>query len=185
MTGLASPASTATSASWASAVQLAVAGDEVAFARIVGAYHGDLVRVAYVVAGDEQLAQDAVQSAWSIAWRKLGSLRDPERLRSWLVSVAANEARQMLRGQHRRSVAEIRVGPPDDPEGDPSAEVDRLDLVNALHHLKPEDRTLLALRYVGGLDSTEIGTLLGMSPSGVRGHLSRLLERLRKDLRDG
>lgn len=186
MTGLASPASTTTSASWlASAVQLAVAGDEVAFARIVSAYHGDLVRVAYVVAGDEQLAQDAVQSAWSIAWRKLDSLRDPERLRPWLVSVAANEARQLVRSLRRRSVAEIRVGPPDDPEGDPSAEVDRLDLVNVLHHLKPEDRTLLALRYVGGLDSTEIGTLLGMSPSGVRGHLSRLLERLRKELRDG
>jgi len=64
MTGLASPASTTTSTTWvASAVQRAVAGDEVAFARIVDAYHGDLVRVAHVIAGDEQLAQDAVQSA--------------------------------------------------------------------------------------------------------------------------
>lgn len=185
MTGLASPATSTTTATWVvSAVQLAVAGDEVAFARIVDAYHGDLVRVAYVIAGDVALAQDAVQSAWSIVWRKLGSLRDPERLRPWLVSVAANEARQMLRGRHRRSVAEIRVGPPDNSAGDPSAEVDRLDLVNALHHLKPEDRTLLALRYVAGLHSTEIGTLLEMSPSGVRGHLSRLLERLRKELRN-
>ena len=60
-----------------------------------------------------------------------------------------------------------------------------IDLFNALHHLKPEDRRLLALRFVGGLDSTEIGTLVGMSPSGVRGHLSRLVERLRKELRDG
>jgi DNA-directed RNA polymerase specialized sigma24 family protein len=110
MTGLASPASTTTSATWvASAVQRAVAGDEVAFARIVDAYHGDLVRVAYVVAGDEQLAQDAVQAAWSIAWRKLGSLRDPERLRPWLISVAANEARQLLAagtaGRSPRSVS--------------------------------------------------------------------------------
>lgn len=186
MTGLASPASTTTSAPWlASAVQLAVAGDEVAFARIVSAYHGDLVRVAYVVAGDEQLAQDAVQSAWSIAWRKPGSLRDPERLRPWLVSVAANEARQLVRSLRRRTVAEIRVRPLDDPESDPSAGADRIDLVNAIHHLKPEDRTLLALRYVAGLDSAEIGTLLGKSASGVRGQLSRLLERLRKELRDG
>jgi len=185
MTSLTSPAST-TPAPWlVPAVQQAVAGDEVAFARIVAAYHGDLMRVAYVVAGDEQLAQDAVQAAWSIAWCKLGSLRDPERLRPWLVSVAANEARQLLRSRHRRSVAEIKVQPADDPEDDPSAAIDRLDLTNALHHLKPEDRTLLALRYVGGLDSTEIGTLTGMSPSGVRGHLSRLREHLRKELRDG
>jgi len=185
MTGLSS-ASATTTASWlASAVERAIAGDEVAFARIVETYHRDLVRVAYIVAGDEGLAEDAAQAAWSIAWRKLPSLRDPERLRPWLVSVAANEARQLLRSRHRRSVAEIKVQPADDPEDDPSAAIDRLDLTNALHHLKPEDRTLLALRYVGGLDSTEIGTLTGMSPSGVRGHLSRLREHLRKELRDG
>ena len=186
MTGLASsaPATTTTSA-MASAVALAVAGDEVAFARIVDAYHRDLVRVAYVVGGDEQLAEDAAQAAWSIAWRKLGSLRDPERLRPWLVSVAANEARKLVHSRNRRAVAEIRMRSPDDDAGDPSAEIDHLDLFNALHHLKPEDRRLLALRYVGGLDSTEIGALLGMSPSGVRGHLSRLVERLRKELRDG
>jgi len=185
MTGLASPSSATTTASrMASAVQLAVAGDEVAFARIVEAYHRDLVRVAYIVGGDVQLAEDAAQSAWSIAWRKLGSLRDPEQLRPWLISVAANEARKLVRSRQRRSVTEIRVRPFDDPQSDPSSEIDRLDLLNALHHLKPDDRRLLALRYVGGLDSNEIGTLLGMSPSGVRGHLSRLVERLRRELRD-
>ena len=105
----------------ASAVELALAGDEVAFARIVDTYHRDLVRVAYVVAGDEQLAEDAAQAAWSIAWRKLGSLRDPERLRPWLVSVAANEARKLVQSRHGRAVAEIRVRPPDDHAGDPSA----------------------------------------------------------------
>ncbi len=186
MTGLVSSASSTTVASWmASAVDLAVAGDEVAFARIVDTYHRDLVRVAYIVAGDEQVGEDAAQAAWSIAWSKLGSLRDPGRLRPWLVSIAANEARKLVRSRHRRAVVEIRVAPPDDPEGDPSEEIDRLDLLNALRHLKPGDRRLLALRYVGGLDSSEIGTLLGMSPSGVRGHLSRVVERLRKELRDG
>jgi RNA polymerase sigma factor (sigma-70 family) len=186
MTGLTSSASSTTATSWlASAVELAIAGDEVAFSRIVETYHRDLVRVAYVVAGDEQLAEDAAQAAWSIAWRKLGSLRDPERLRPWLVSVAANEARKLVHSRRRRHVAEIHVRPPDDHAGDLSAEIDHLDLFDALHHLKPEDRRLLALRYVAGLDSPEIGALVGMSPSGVRGHLSRLVERLRKELRDG
>ncbi|MBP1704575.1 MAG: polymerase subunit sigma-70 [Chloroflexi bacterium] len=186
MTGLASQATTTTTGSWVtSAVALALAGDETAFARIVDAYHRDLVRVAYIVAGDEGLAEDAAQSAWSIAWRKLGSLRDPERLRPWLVSVAANEARQLVRSRHRRAVAEIRVAVPDDPEPDPADEIDRLDLLNTLRGLKPEDRRLLALRYVGGLEPTEMSSLVGMSPSGVRGHLSRVIERLRKELRDG
>ena len=186
MTSLASSAASTPSPGWVvTAVAAAVAGDEAAFARIVGTYHGDLVRVAYVVAGDGQLAEDAAQATWSIAWRKLGSLRDPERLRPWLVSVAANEARQLLRSRHRRQVAEIRARPPDDPAGDPATVIDRLDLIDAFRYLKPEDRSLLAMRFVTGLDAAEIGAILGMSPSGVRGHLSRLLERLRKELRDG
>jgi RNA polymerase sigma-70 factor (ECF subfamily) len=186
MTGLTSSASATTTASWlVSAVELAIAGDEVAFARIVDTYHRDLVRVAYIIASDEGLAEDAAQAAWSIAWRKLGTLRDRDRVHPWLVAIAANEARKLVQSRQRRRVAEIRVRAPDDPASEPSAGIDHLDLLDALHHLKPEDRRLLALRYVGGLDSNEIGTLVGMSPSGVRGHLSRLVERLRKELRDG
>ena len=185
MTDLTLPvASNGAGFSVASAVRLAASGDEIAFARIVDLYHGDLVRVSYVIAGDQQLAQDAAQSAWSIAWRKLGSLRDADRLRPWLISVAANEARQLVRARSRRHVREVQVGPIDGADADPSGEIDRLDLVNALNRLSPDDRRLLALRYVGGLDSIEIGTVLGMSSSGVRGHLSRLLQRLRKELED-
>ena len=85
----------------ATTVERAIAGDEVAFARIVAAYHLDLVRVAFVICGDEGLAEDAAQAAWWIAWRKLPSLRDPERLRPWLVAVAANEARKLVKREHR------------------------------------------------------------------------------------
>jgi RNA polymerase sigma-70 factor (ECF subfamily) len=169
----------------AALVARAAAGDRVAFARIVEAHHGDMARVAYVVSGDTQLAEDAVQAAWSIAWRKLRSLRDPDRLRPWLMSVAANEARQMVRRQHFISIAEIDVRSLPVSAPDPSEAIDRLDLVNAINHLKPKDRALLALRYVAELESGEIGPLLGMSPSGARGHLSRVLGRLRGELRDG
>jgi hypothetical protein len=70
-------------------IERAARGDETAFARLVDAYHADLVRVAYVTCGDPDLAQDAAQAAWTIAWRKLGSVREPDRVKSWLVAVAA------------------------------------------------------------------------------------------------
>jgi RNA polymerase sigma-70 factor (ECF subfamily) len=168
-----------------SVVDLAAAGDEVAFARLVAAYHADLVRVAYVTCGDAELAQDAVQSAWTIAWRKLGTLRDRGSVKGWLVAVAANAARQLVRRQHRRMLVELRVDRSDPAGTDPSAGIERVDLVNALGHLKPEDRMLLAMRYVAGLDSTELGRCLGMSASGTRARLARLLERMRRDLDHG
>ena len=84
----------------ASTVALAGAGDEAAFSQLVAAYHADMARVAFVACGDRELAEDAVQSAWLVAWKKLHSLRDPDRVRPWLLAVTANEARQLLRRRH-------------------------------------------------------------------------------------
>ena len=171
--------------SLASAVAQATAGDEAAFARIVRAHHADMTRVCFVICGDLDLADEAVGAAWPIAWRKLGSLRDPERLRPWLVSVAANEARQLLRRQRRRTVVELSVGETSGlGGGDPSGRTADIDLVNALARLQPDDRALLALRYVAGFDSSELARATGRSASGTRARLGRLLARLRTELDD-
>ena len=162
----------------------AAAGDADALARIVGAHHDDMARICYVICGDRDMAQDAVQTAWPIAWRKLVSLRDPDRLRPWLMAVAANEARQIVRRQRRHHVVEIEVADVGSPHDDPAANSALTDLAVALRRLSPEDRTLLALRHVAGFDATEIGRELGLSPSGVRSRLARMLDRLRSELAD-
>jgi RNA polymerase sigma-70 factor (ECF subfamily) len=168
----------------ASTVALAGAGDEEAFAQLVAAYHADMARVAFVACGDRELAEDAVQSAWLVAWRKLRSLRDPDRVRPWLLSVAANEARQLLRRRHG-PVVEIDVTVPGDPRGDPATGIERLDLRRALAHLSPDDRTLLAMHYAVDLSSEELAAAAGTSLSTARKRLSRAIDRLRKELRDG
>jgi RNA polymerase sigma-70 factor (ECF subfamily) len=166
------------------AVALAASGDEAAFARIVHAHHGDMTRVCFLICGDLDLADEAVQAAWPIVWRKLGTLKDADRLRPWLVSVAANEARQVLRRQRRRTVVEISVATATGSISDPGARVADLDLANALARLSLDDRTLLALRYDAGLNSTELGRATGRSASGTRARLARLLDRLRTELGD-
>src|SRR4051794_17104459 len=62
----------------------AAAGDETAFARLIQSHDEAMRRVAYVVAGDWDIAGEAVQAAWSIAWRRLRSVREPERVEAWL-----------------------------------------------------------------------------------------------------
>ena len=89
-------------------MRLAADGDEVAFAGLVDAHHADMSSVCFVVTGgDIELTEEAVQSAWPIAWRKLHTIRDPERLRPWLISIAVNEARQLARRRRRGRVLEI------------------------------------------------------------------------------
>ncbi len=170
-------------------VRAAVTGDEAAFTELVARYHRDLLRVAYVVCRDRALAEDAAQAAWSAAWRRMGDIRDPELVRGWLVTVAANEARRIMRAR-RHGVIEISVADPAleatvDVRADGLADgISRADLRRALAGLEPTDRALIALRFIGELSSEEIGAALGLSPSGARGRLSRLLLRLRGDLHD-
>jgi len=164
-------------------VPLAAAGERLAFTHLVEAFHADMARLAYLICGgNRELAEDVVQSAWTIAWSRLGTLRDPARIRAWLLSVTANEARQILRQQRqavavRLEYAEERLSAPD-----AFASADALDMANVLARLKPEERALIGLRYAAGLDSAEIGQVLGMSASGVRSRLDRLLDRLRAEL---
>jgi RNA polymerase sigma-70 factor (ECF subfamily) len=167
-------------------MRLAAGGDEVAFARIVDAHHADMSSVCFVVTGGNvELTEEAVQSAWTIAWRKLGTIRDPARLRPWLISIAVNEARQLARRQRRGRVLEISVA----RDGStttlgPDAHAGDIDLRTALAQLSPADRALVALRYVAGFESRELASAMGMSPSGTRARLARLLGRLRSELGD-
>ena len=167
----------------AALVERAVAGDEVAFARIVEDHHDAMERVAYIVTGDLDLADDATAAAWSLAWRRLGSLREPEKLRSWLVSIAATAARGRARARRRRRAAEIEGAADLPADGGELATHDAdLDLANALARLDPDDRALLALRYVAGFNSFELARATGRSASGTRARLGRLLARLRTEL---
>jgi RNA polymerase sigma-70 factor, ECF subfamily len=165
-----------------SMVDSAATGDEVAFARLVAEHHAAMARVAYVICGDPDMTSEVVQVAWGIAWRRLGSLRDPSRIRAWLVAIAANEARQAIRRRRRDRVTDVSVDVAALADGDPADALDVLDLGRVLRGLRPDDRALLAMRFAAGLDSNEIARELGMSASGVRSRLARLIDRLRADL---
>ena len=161
----------------------AAAGDEVAFQRIIAAYHDDMRRVATYIARDKALAEEATQAAWIIAWKKISDVRDEANLRPWLMAVAANEAKRVLRRRRRRAEIEVNTDASGEPGGiDPATGAAAMDLRAALDRLDPDDRALLAMRYVAGLDSNELATATGISPSGTRNRLERLRNRLRQEL---
>jgi RNA polymerase sigma-70 factor, ECF subfamily len=170
-------------------VAAAAAGDVLAFERLVSLHHEDLRRICAIVVGDDSVADDAVQAAWAIAWRKLNTVRDPARTKAWLASIAVNEARRLVRRSRRLSVVEISMSSIDatgDAAGrSPDATIADIDLRNALAQLTTDDRALLALRYVAGFDSQELALATGLSPSGIRSRLARLIGRLQKELGDG
>jgi RNA polymerase sigma-70 factor (ECF subfamily) len=161
----------------------AAAGDEIAFRRIIAAHHEDMRRVCLVVVGDHAVAEEAVQAAWLVAWKKLDRVHGPDQLRPWLVSVAVTEAKQLLRRQRRRAEVEAMVDASVEPvSADPATGIASVDLKAALLRLDADDRALLTMRYGAGFNSNELAIATGKTPAAIRQRLKRLVDRLREDL---
>ena len=169
----------------ADVIAAAAESDAAAFRWIITEHHDDMRRVCRYVTRDDEITEEAVQAAWSIAWRKIGTVRDPARLRPWLIAIAVNEARQLLRKRRRRAEVEVATDASTRPGGfDPGSHVRSLDVRAAIERLDLDDQALLAMRYVAGFDATELSHAIGISPAGTRTRLKRLLDRLRQELSD-
>lgn len=157
-------------------VARAIDQDPQAFREIVRRY-GPLMR-AYVarLLGSQSDADDVVQNALVVAWRKLDTLRDPAALRPWLMRVASHEATAVLR--QRKPQLPIDLVP---ETAAPGAGPDRVAMRNAqfaalsqaLDALPEAQRQCWLLREMAGLKYEEIGSELGISASTVRGQLAR------------
>ena len=156
--------------------------DEEAFLALVAEFDLAMLRLALVVARNRDIAEEAVQDTWVRVWQDPPMLRDAKSLRGWLFTVTANNARQALRRQRRLfGLWEARG------MRDPSRPVDEsetiIDTERALRTLSAMDRQVLALRFVAGLSSAQIGEQLGKSPEAIRSRMHRAVSRLRKELR--
>jgi RNA polymerase sigma-70 factor (ECF subfamily) len=164
----------------------AAAGDEFAFRRIIAEYHDDMRRVCQAISGDHAIADEAVQAAWLVAWKKLSKVHGPDQLRPWLVSVAVNEAKKLMSKRRRRAEVEAFADASGQPGGiDPAAGIDLVDLWAAVARMDPDDRALLTMRYGVGFNSNELAIATGKTPAAIRQRLKRLVDRLREDLSDG
>jgi RNA polymerase sigma-70 factor (ECF subfamily) len=159
----------------------ATEGDADSFAILIEPLLNPAYRLAAVMLADRGAAEDAVQEASLKAWSKLRQLRgDAGSLRSWFLSIVANECR-MARRQRWWSVVKLadpqRVGAGDDPSQETSS-----DLQRALLKLSPEERLPLVLHFYLDLPLDEVARTLGVSPSAAKSRIYRSAKRLRSDL---
>ena len=72
-------------------------GDKRAFVEIVARHQAMVCGIALGILGDFAASEDAAQEAFLTAWRKIHSLREPDRLRGWLAQIARSAALGYLR----------------------------------------------------------------------------------------
>jgi RNA polymerase sigma-70 factor, ECF subfamily len=159
----------------------AAEGDAQAFATLIEPLLGPAYRLAAVMLADRSTAEDAVQEASIKAWRKLGQLRgDAGSLRSWFLSIVANECR-MVRRQRWWSVTKVAEVSPQQVI-DEQFSATSTDLKTALLRLSPDDRLPLVLHFYLDLPLEEVARTLGLSPSAAKSRIYRAARKLRMDL---
>jgi RNA polymerase sigma-70 factor (sigma-E family) len=142
-----------------------------------------LLRLAFVLTGDAQLAEDLTQTALTDAfrhWRRVSTARDPH---AYVRRILVNAH---LDWRRRRSSNEKPIGL-DDHTGatapDPADELAVRDHTRQLLAGLPERaRTVLVLRYYADLDDPAIAEMMGITAGGVRAAASRALTSLRDGL---
>ena len=140
-----------------------------------------LLAAARALVRSEADARDLVQTTLEIASRRIGELRDPFALRSWLLAIQVREALRL----RRRIARFIRLSPAvEEIQNSPGPDSDVIALRAALPKLPPRARAAVVLHYLGGLTVAEVARAMNISENTTKGHLKAGLARLREELRD-
>jgi RNA polymerase sigma-70 factor (sigma-E family) len=148
------------------------------FGEFVAGRTASLIRLAYLLTGDQHAAEDLLQSALAKTAARWGKLRneDPD---AYVRTVMYREQISFWRRRGRRREVAVQA-PPDRGYADPSAHTDlRLSMREALLRLPADQRAVLVLRYYEDLTETRVAEILDCSIGTVRSRTHRAVARLR------
>ncbi|HET6437624.1 MAG TPA: RNA polymerase sigma factor [Anaeromyxobacter sp.] len=174
------------------------AGDVPLFEILMRRHNARLYRVVRSVLRDEDEAEDAMQQAYLRAYRSLGQFEGLSSFSTWLLRIGLNEALGRVRGRGRMVAlddlgeAEAMSERSPNPEESASSRQAVFLVERAIDRLPAIHRTILVLREVEGLSTSEAARTLGVTEevAKVRLHRARLAlrdalaEELGRDLRE-
>jgi RNA polymerase sigma-70 factor (ECF subfamily) len=164
-------------------VEQARRGDREAFAVLVHQVSDQLYAIAFRILRDTGLAEDALQNALVLAWRRLPKLREPDRFEAWIHRIlvhACYDESQRTRSW-RTTVTALPIELPAGSD-DSSAIADRDELERAFRHLSVEQRAVFVLHHYLGLPLVEVAEILGIPAGTARSRLHYAIEGLRHAL---
>jgi RNA polymerase sigma-70 factor (sigma-E family) len=153
------------------------------FAALFASERAPVLRFAYLLTGDVELAEEVVADAFASMYPRwcAGKVDEPAR---YLRRAVVNQVRGRFRRNATRRRFEAARAPtaPADPSDEGFAERERVR--RALLTLPPGQRAVVALRYLDDRSEAETAALLGVSVGTVKSQAAHALERLRHALDD-
>ncbi len=162
------------------------AGEPAAERALYEAHVDRVYRLAYRLAGDDDLARDFTQEAFIRAFERLHTFRGDSQLSTWLHAIATSVALNGLRKAKRFRQRETDLDDADNVAG--GARLAEPDLKRRLHAaidaLPPGYRMVFLMHDVEGYTHEEIGATLGVETGTSKAQLSRARAKLREALAD-
>jgi RNA polymerase sigma-70 factor, ECF subfamily len=172
-----------------------LAGEVDAYGLLVRRYQDAYVRFATRMLGSPDDADDALQSAFVRAFRKLKECRDPARFGAWLYQIVLNECRTLAYRRDRRERRMVRDEHDlDSVASEQSAPITRSiggglgglagleEIQKALSQIDADQREAFILKYVEELSYDEMAELTGAGVSALKMRVKRACDRLRQML---
>jgi RNA polymerase sigma-70 factor (ECF subfamily) len=165
-------------------VEKAAAGDFEAFGELYNIYLDRIYRYVLYQVKDKMTAEDLIEEIFVKAWKAIGSYRGKGRAFSpWLYRIAHNYLVDYFRkSQKRRSLEIEREVFIASDERELEKGVVRQELLEAVSCLRDNQRQVIILKFIEGLDNREIGQIMGKSQGAIRILQMRALATLRKRL---
>jgi RNA polymerase sigma-70 factor (ECF subfamily) len=146
--------------------------------------------VTHVIGFDRELA-DIIQEVFLNALRSLPQLEDASALKPWLARIATNTARKVLRTRSRRAWLRLFRDPDDEllvEEPVAGADQDVLralrSVYEVLHRLPADENVAFALRFIEGMELTEVADACDVSLATIKRRIHRAEERFVKAARE-
>ena len=176
-------------------IQRVLEGDDNAFSVLVRKYQKQVHALAWRKIGDFHIAEEITQDTFLKAYKKLATLKEPQRFDSWLYVIAANRCSSWLRKRRLWTQPLEKLEETDNVHvqnvtysGYVASENERTtveaqrDVVKKLlARLQESERTVITLHYFGEMSCTEISAFLGVSANTIKSRLRRAQQRMKKE----
>lgn len=143
-------------------------------------YVGRVERViTHVIGFDSELA-DILQEVFTLALGSIHTLKDPAALEAWLGRVTTHTARKVLRTRKRRAWLRRFVDSEEEERYEPravgfvpEARQAMRAVYQVLDGLPTDERVAFALRFIDGMELTEVATACDVSLATIKRRLAR------------
>ena len=166
------------------------AGDSSAFSRLVDRYGPSLLAFLTSLVGDQRLAEDAWSETFLRAVRARDKYRPDGKFRAWLFTIARRCGKDALRSRRRWFNLALKLweAPTAPSLGSPESNLIESERAQRLHsamaRLPEKHRSILLLTYQQGMDSLEVGAVLGLSSQQIRSRITYARRLLARELEE-